>query len=269
MLQFIDLTKRYGKADPPALQDFSLTVEEGEFVVLLGRSGAGKSTLIRCANGLIRPTSGEVRWKGESVTRAKKEELLKLRAGMGMIFQQFQLISRLDVLTNVMVGRFHHLPLWRSLTGTFPPEVVETAREALHRVGIGHLARQRADGLSGGQQQRVAIARVLVQRPKLLLGDEPVASLDPVTADAILRLLKEIHRHEKMTTILNLHDVHMARRVATRIVGIRNGRLVFDGKPEELDESRVWDIYRPDDDCCRPFLVHESQPPVSHVLLRV
>lgn len=243
MLQFVDVSKRYAHGAPPALSQVSLDVAEGEFVVVLGRSGAGKSTLIRCANGLVSPSSGEVRWNGRSVTAARHRELLDLRSEMGMIFQQFHLIDRLDVQTNVMVGRFHDLPLWRVLIGSFPAEVREQARQALARVGIDHLAEQRADGLSGGQQQRVAIARVLMQRPKLLLGDEPVASLDPVTADVILKLLKEIHQQERMTTLLNLHDVRLAKQVATRIVGIRSGRVVFDGPPDQVDDARIREIY--------------------------
>ncbi|OYD09042.1 phosphonate ABC transporter ATP-binding protein [Paludifilum halophilum] len=244
MLKWDQVSKIYQRGAAPALQEVTLSVRDGEFVVVLGRSGAGKSTLIRCANHLVRPTSGEVYWNGHNVTAASGGELLRIRSEMGMIFQHFNLISRLDVLTNVMVGRFYEFPLWRSLTGIFPPEAEKKGKQALERVGIGHLARRRADGLSGGQQQRVAVARVLMQRPKLLLGDEPVASLDPVTSRSILDLLKGIHDQEGMTTVMNLHDVELARRVATRVIGMSAGSMVFDGRPEELDEKAVERIYR-------------------------
>jgi ABC-type phosphate/phosphonate transport system, ATPase component len=187
------LVKHYPGAREPALKGIDLTVAPGEFVAVLGRSGAGKSTLIRCINRLVEPTAGTITWNGQPITGLHPRELLRVRCGIGMIFQHFNLIPRLDVLTNVIVGRMCTLALWRSLLGVFPPKLIEEAMAALERVGIAHLAHRRVEELSGGQQQRVAIARVLMQKPKMILGDEPVASLDPVTARSILDFLKELN----------------------------------------------------------------------------
>jgi phosphonate transport system ATP-binding protein len=247
MLQLINVTKQYAKAKQPAIENISLTIQPGEFVGVLGRSGAGKSTLIRCINQLVRPTSGQIIWNDKNITTVPKRELLKVRCDMGMIFQNFNLIERLDVLTNVIVGRFCTIPLWRGIFGTFPQKDIDTAMEALGRVGLSHLAHRRVEELSGGQQQRVAIARVLMQKPKLILGDEPVASLDPITSVQIMNFLKEIHDLEKTTTIVNLHDVELAKKYSTRIIGIARGSVVFDGPPNQLTEEALHQIYIPDD----------------------
>ncbi|GAA5345263.1 phosphonate transport system ATP-binding protein [Planifilum fimeticola] len=243
-LQLVDLSKRYGKEGEPALEGIDLTVSPGEFVAVLGRSGAGKSTLIRCINLLVRPSSGKVIWNGRDLTVASARELSRARREMGMIFQQFNLIGPLDVLTNVLVGAFPALPLWRCVPGLFPREAVDRAMEALERVGISHLARRKARELSGGQQQRVAIARALMLRPRIILGDEPVSNLDPVSARRILELLLAIHREENRITLLNLHDVRLAKAFATRIIGLDGGRIVFDGTPESLTEAEERRIYR-------------------------
>lgn len=243
-LQLVGLSKRYGKGEEPALEQIDLTVAPGEFVAILGRSGAGKSTLIRCINLLVRPTSGKVILSGRDLTAASPRELSDARREMGMIFQQFNLIGPLDVLTNVLVGAFPALPLWRCVLGLFPGEAVDRAMEALERVGIAHLARRKAKELSGGQQQRVAIARALMLRPRIILGDEPVSNLDPVSARRILELLLAIHREENRITLLNLHDVRLAKAFATRIIGLAEGRIVFDGPPESLTEAEEKRIYR-------------------------
>lgn len=247
MLELINLTKQYPKAKLPAIKNINLTFEPGEFVGVLGRSGAGKSTLIRCINQLVEPTSGRVIWSGKDLTSVPKRQLLKVRCDMGMIFQNFNLIERLDVLTNVIVGRFCSIPLWRGLLGSFTKEQIADATQALERVGIAHLADRRVEELSGGQRQRVAIARVLMQKPKLILGDEPVASLDPITSVQIMDFMREIHDMEKITSIVNLHDVELAKKYSTRIIGIAGGQVVFDGPPAELDEDALHRIYVPDE----------------------
>lgn len=247
MLQLMNITKQYTKAKQPAIENINLTFEPGEFVGVLGRSGAGKSTLIRCINQLVRPTSGRIIWNEKDITAVPKRQLLKVRCDMGMIFQNFNLIDRLDVITNVIVGRFCTVSLWRGIFGTFPKEYIDEAMEALKRVGLSHLAHRRVEELSGGQRQRVAIARVLMQKPRLILGDEPVASLDPITSVQIMNFIKEIHELEKITTILNLHDVELAKKYSTRIIGIANGSVVFDGTPDQLTEEALHQIYIPDD----------------------
>jgi phosphonate transport system ATP-binding protein len=247
-LQLIGLSKRYGREEQPALRQIDLTVAPGEFVAILGRSGAGKSTLIRCVNLLVRPTEGKVVWNGRDLTAASPRALSEARREMGMIFQQFNLIAPLSVLTNVLVGAFPALPLWRCVSGLFPREAVDRAMEVLDRVGIARLAHRRAKALSGGQQQRVAIARALMLHPRIILGDEPVSNLDPVSARRILELLASIHREENRITLLNLHDVRLAKAFATRIIGLAEGRIVFDGPPERLTEAEAARIYREDPD---------------------
>jgi phosphonate transport system ATP-binding protein len=243
MLEIANLYKKYPGTTAPAINRLNLTIEKGEFVGILGKSGAGKSTLIRCINRLVEPDQGRILWNGTNITRLHQRELLKVRCGIGMIFQQFNLIPRLDVLTNVMVGQFCTIPLWRSILGAFPPKDIEQGMEALRRVKIEHLAHKRVDELSGGQQQRVAIARVLMQKPKMILGDEPVASLDPVTSKTILDFIAELHQIEKITVILNLHDVALAQKYAKRIIGIADGEVVFDGRPDQLGEAELELIY--------------------------
>jgi len=243
VLEIRGLVKHYPGAREPALKGIDLTVAPGEFVAVLGRSGAGKSTLIRCINRLVEPTAGTITWNGRPITGLHPRELLRVRCGIGMIFQHFNLIPRLDVLTNVIVGRMCTLALWRSLLGVFPPQLIEEAMAALERVGIAHLAHRRVEELSGGQQQRVAIARVLMQKPKMILGDEPVASLDPVTARSILDFLKELNETAGITMILNLHDVALAKAYATRIVGLARGVIVYDGPPEGVTDDVLAEIY--------------------------
>jgi phosphonate transport system ATP-binding protein len=247
MLAIQGLRKQYPGESDPALNGINLTIKQGELVAVLGRSGAGKSTLIRCINRLVTPDQGSIQWNGQNVTGTTEKELRKLRGEIGMIFQHFHLLPRLSVLTNVLVGQFASMPLWRSVTWSFTSKQKEEAMEALRQVGLELLARRRVEELSGGQQQRVAIARVMMQRPKLLLGDEPVSSLDPVTAVKVLDLVKVLHREQGMTVLLNLHDVSLAKRYAGRLIGLAKGGIVFDGPPEELTEEALTRIYPQDE----------------------
>jgi phosphonate transport system ATP-binding protein len=240
-----NLTTIYGKkkAQEIAISDINLQFNEGEFIGILGRSGAGKSTLIRCINQLVRPTSGDVIWNGQSMTQLKRKKLRLKRRDIGMIFQQFHLIPRLTVLQNALIGCFGYRSLWKNILGISSKQEKEQTMEALKRVGIEQLAYKRVDQLSGGQQQRVAIARVIMQKPKVLLGDEPVASLDPVTSKQVMRLIKEVHEADQMTTIINLHDVAIALEFCDRIIGLSQGEVVFDGSPDEVNDEVLERIY--------------------------
>ncbi|GAB4454683.1 MAG: phosphonate ABC transporter ATP-binding protein [Armatimonadaceae bacterium] len=234
-----------------ALKDVSLTFRPGEFVVIVGLSGAGKSTMIRCINRLVSPTSGVLRVAGQNVVGLSDGEMRKVRARIGMIFQNYNLVRRSSVLRNVLAGRLAHLPQWRTLLGMFPRSDVQLALQCLERVGIPEKAYQRADTLSGGQQQRVAIARALAQQPHILLADEPVASLDPPTAHQVMRDLKNLSREENLLTLVNLHFVDMALAYADRVIGLRGGELVYDGTTDGMSESTFEEIYqrriRPED----------------------
>lgn len=229
-----------------ALRDVSLTVPDGEFVVIIGLSGSGKSTLLRCVNRLVEPTSGKILWNGQDVTAANLEELRKIRRQIGMVFQQFNLVRRNSVLTNVLAGRLGYIPQWSSLLNRFPRAERERAMRALDRVGIADKANVRADQLSGGQQQRVGIARALMQEPRLVLADEPVASLDPATSHSVLKYLEELNKQEGITVLCSLHFLSLARRYANRIVALKAGELVFDGRPSEIDDARFKEIYGED-----------------------
>jgi len=226
-----------------ALKDVSFEVKEGEFLAVIGLSGSGKSTLLRCINRLIDPTEGQVIWHDQDVTAAKGQELRHIRRQIGMIFQQFNLVKRSTVMTNVLSGRLGYAhPVW-SLFHLFPKEDHERAIAALDRVGIAEKAYNRADQLSGGQQQRVAIARALMQEPKLMLADEPVASLDPVLAHSILRYLETLNREDGITVLCSLHFLDLVHRYATRVIGLKDGELVFDGLPSELTPEKFKEVY--------------------------
>jgi phosphonate transport system ATP-binding protein len=226
-----------------ALKDVSFSVADGEFLAVVGLSGAGKSTLLRCINRLIEPTSGRVVWDGQDVTVASQDELRKIRRQIGMIFQQFNLVKRSSVLTNVLAGRLGYINTWQSLVGRFPRADTDRAVQALARVGIADKARSRADTLSGGQQQRVGIARALMQEPKLILADEPVASLDPVLSHSILKYLEELNQKDGITIICSLHFLDLVHRYATRAIGLKDGIKVFEGLPHEIDDQRFKEIY--------------------------
>lgn len=242
MLEIRNLSKTYN-GDIKALQGIDLQIPQGQFVAILGRSGAGKSTLIRSINGLVKPDSGEVQFQNIRVNQASKKELLELRKNIGMIFQQFNLIDRLDVLTNVLTGRLGQRRYLLTLLGCFDDRDYLLAREALIRVGLINYENHLARNLSGGQQQRVAIARALVQQPQLILGDEPVASLDPITAKEILQLLRDISVQEGITVVLNMHAVDLALDFAQRVIGIKEGRVVYDGAVEGVTAQVLGEIY--------------------------
>jgi phosphonate transport system ATP-binding protein len=240
------LLERLSKTYPHgtvALRDVSLKIVAGEFVAVVGLSGAGKSTLLRCVNRLVEPSAGRVEVDGVDVTAADPRRLRAIRAHIGMVFQQFHLVRRLSVLTNVLVGRLGATPPWWSLAHRFATADVQQALACLERVGLRERAAQRADTLSGGQQQRVGIARALMQHPRLLLADEPVASLDPVTSQSIMRYLEALNREDGVTVLCNLHSLDLARRYATRVIALRTGEVVFDGLPADLDDERFRAIY--------------------------
>lgn len=241
MLVIEHLTKDYPGA-VRGLDDVSLEVRTGEFLVLVGLSGSGKSTLLRCINRLVEPTAGRILLDGVDITGARGSELRKIRRGIGMIFQQFNLVRRSTVLTNVLTGRLGYMSPWRAMVGRFAEDDYRRALINLDRVNLRERAQHRADRLSGGQQQRVAIARALMQEPKIMLADEPVASLDPATSHSVLKYLQQINR-EGMTVICSLHFLSLARTYGTRVVALRGGRLMFDGAPSDIDDERFKAIY--------------------------
>jgi phosphonate transport system ATP-binding protein len=246
MLKIEGLTRRFGTVT--ALQDVSLTITEGEFIGIIGRSGAGKSTLLRLINRLIEPSSGRILFGQEDVLAKRGRALQDWRRRAAMIFQQFALIDRLSVLDNVLVGRVATVPRWRSWTLAWPVADRALAIEALERLDMTDHALKRADQLSGGQQQRVAIARALVQAPKLILADEPVASLDPRSTRAVMDSLAQINREDGLTVLCNLHHIDLAREYCRRIIGINAGCVVFDGPVEALDADAIRRIYGQDTD---------------------
>lgn len=226
-----------------ALDDVSFVVNRGDFMVIIGLSGSGKSTLMRCINRLIEPTSGKVYIDDVDVTALRADELRLLRRQIGMIFQQFNLVKRASVLTNVLSGRLGYVPASWALTNYFPRDLKALAVENLERVGIPEKAFTRADQLSGGQQQRVGIARALMQDPRVILADEPVASLDPATSHSVLKYIEEMNRRDGITVLCALHFLSLARRYGTRIIALKAGRIVFTGYPADIDEQRFKEIY--------------------------
>lgn len=246
MLAIEKLEKRYKTGDK-ALSGVSLTLQPGQVMGLIGPSGAGKSTLIRCVNRLVEPTSGSIRLGDTDIVRLGRSDLARTRRRIGMIFQEYALVERLTVMENVLSGRLGTEPFWRSFLRRFPAQDIRAAFALLDRVGLLAHADKRADALSGGQRQRVGIARALAQEPELLLVDEPTASLDPKTSRQIMRLIREICAERGLPAIINIHDVPLARAFVDRIVGLKAGRVVFDGTPEELDESVLTRIYGEED----------------------
>lgn len=225
------------------LQGVDLDIATGDMVVIVGLSGAGKSTLIRSINGLVPLTSGSVQVGERVIGDLSSRGLRALRADTAMIFQSFNLATRTTVLNNVLMGRLYHTPVWRTLLGWYGAANVEIAMQSLERVEIVHKAYDKAADLSGGQQQRVAIARALAQQPRVLLADEPVASLDPPTSHVVMRDLQRINRELGITVIVNLHFLDLARRYGDRIIGMRDGEVVFDGSGDDADESVFESIY--------------------------
>jgi len=237
------LTKVYERGQVVALKDVSFSVDKGEFLVIIGLSGSGKSTLLRCINRLVEPTAGHIFVNGVDVTTLSSGQMRKMRRKMGMIFQHFNLINRSTVLTNVLSGRLGYTPTWRSLLGLFSRTDREMAFRNLKRVGLEDKAYARADELSGGQQQRVGIARALMQDPDLLLTDEPVSALDPATSHSVMQYLEQMNREDGVTVLASLHFLSLARRYGTRILALKDGEIVFDGLPTEIDEKKFREIY--------------------------
>lgn len=226
-----------------ALKDLNLEIKDGDFIIIVGLSGAGKSTLLRTVNNLVKPSTGSVYLEGKNVTSAKKKELKKIRSQIGMIFQTFNLVNRSTVLKNVLTGRLSNISTIRSILGLWPKDQKEMAFEALNQVEILEKAYVRASNLSGGQQQRVGIARALSQKPKVMLADEPVASLDPITSRVVMSYLKKISTELGITTIVNLHFLDLAKEFGDRLIGLRDGELVFDGNVNDVSDEDFENIY--------------------------
>jgi phosphonate transport system ATP-binding protein len=241
MLVVEGLTCRFGTK--AAVDNASFSVAPGGFIGVIGRSGAGKSTLLRTINRLTPVTSGRILFDGIDVTALKGKELRKWRARSAMIFQQFNLIGRLDVLTNVLMGRLADMPSWRSLLQLWPEKDIAVAMSALEQFDMAQLAAQRSDQLSGGQQQRVAIARALVQSPDIILADEPIASLDPRNTKIVMDALLRINKHFGITVFCNLHSLDLARSYCDRLIGMASGRIVLDGAPSALTEHIARELY--------------------------
>lgn len=242
MLRIVNLVKKYPNGTQ-AIKDVSFEVDDGEFLVVIGLSGSGKSTLLRCINRLIEPTSGNIYWDDLEITALKGKELRYLRRKIGMIFQQFNLVKRSKVITNVLSGRLGYVDSWKAVIGYWSHEDRKRAMAALGRVGIPDKANERADALSGGQQQRVGIARALMQEPKIILADEPVASLDPVLSHSILQYLEQLNKQDKTTIICSLHFLDLVHRYATRVIALKDGEKVFEGFPHEINRERFKEIY--------------------------
>ncbi|WP_347357930.1 phosphonate ABC transporter ATP-binding protein [Bdellovibrio sp.] len=243
LLQVEKLSKTYPNG-VQALKDVDLEVQQGEFLVIIGLSGSGKSTLLRCLNRLQEPTSGKIFFQGQDVSQMQDmREVRAVRRQMAMIFQHFNLIPRQSVLKNVMMGRLAEKTLWQSFWGIFSSEEKKQAMDNLRLVGIAEKAAIRADQLSGGQKQRVAIARALTQKPTLLLADEPVSSLDPATCHVVMDYLRKINQELGITVIANLHFLSLVRKYATRVVALKDGEIVFRGRPDEITEEWFRRIY--------------------------
>ena len=245
MLEIRNLTKIYDDGTV-ALRNVDFKVETGEFLVIIGLSGSGKSTLLRCINRLIDPTEGEIIWDGVDITRADPAQLRTIRRQIAMIFQHFNLVKRSNVITNVLAGRLGYTNPIISMIYRFPAKDRDMAMRALERVGIEDQAFKRADELSGGQQQRVGVARALMQQPKMILADEPVASLDPVLAHTILGYLERMNREEGMTVLCSLHYLDLVQRYASRVIGLRDGRIVYRGSRElirRMTDEEFKEIY--------------------------
>ena len=246
MLEIKQLVKKYHTGDL-AINGVDLKVEKGQVMALIGPSGAGKSTLIRCVNRLENPTSGEIWLNGENIVKMRSGKLRRARRNMGMIFQEYALVERLTVMENVLSGRLGYVGFWRSFLRKFPQSDINAAFGLLEKVGLDTMVNKRADELSGGQRQRVGIARALIQKPDILLVDEPTASLDPKTSRQIMRLITELCEENQLAAIINIHDVALAQMYAERIVGLREGSIVYDGPPDDLKPDVLTEIYGKED----------------------
>lgn len=243
MIDMKHISVRYPGTRSNALSSICITLNKGDFVCVLGKSGAGKSTLIRCLNGLQKPTNGEVIWDGNPLSNLNDEQIRKLRRETGMIFQHFNLVPRMTVLQNVLTGMFGYRNTIKNLIGWFTSEEIKKSKQVINEVELSEFMDRRIEHLSGGQKQRVGIARSLMQKPRVLLGDEPVASLDPGTSNRIFSLLKEMHQRYQLLTVINVHDVSLAKRYATRIIALKDGEILFDGKPSEFTEKEYGETY--------------------------
>lgn len=226
-----------------ALNNISFSIRKGEFVSIIGPSGAGKSTLLRCINRMIEASSGQIIFDNQSVLSLKDSDLRRLRTQIGMIFQHYNLVDRLSVVENVLHGRLGYKSTLAGILGNYSEQEKMQAFEILGKLGLGEHCYKRCDELSGGQKQRVGIARALIQDPKLILCDEPIASLDPSSARTIMDYLKNINQNMGITCLVNLHQVDVALRYSDRIIGVRKGEIIYDGTPEDLSEQTIYDIY--------------------------
>lgn len=242
MIEFKNVSVTY-QGGVKALKNVSLEIPEGDFVIIVGMSGAGKSTLLRTINNLVVPTEGDVIVDSRNVTNASKKELKDIRSDIGMIFQTFNLVNRSSVLKNVLTGRLSQVSTLRSIFGLWPKEDKDIAFESLNKVEILEKAYVRGSNLSGGQQQRVGIARALAQKPKVMLADEPVASLDPITSRVVMKYLKQINQELGITTIVNLHFLDLAKEFGERLIGLKDGELVYDGKVNDVSDQDFENIY--------------------------
>ena len=242
MLVISKLVKRYGSGDV-VLDHLDLTIEKRGVTAIIGSSGAGKSTLLRCVNRLVEPTSGSIELNGVDLTRLRGKELRQARRRIGMIFQGFNLVDRLTVMENVLSGRLGYAPFWRAASRRFLQKDIDRAYALLQRVGLPQYVNKRADALSGGERQRVGVVRALMQDPHILLADEPTASLDPKTSEQIMALLGELASEYSLPVLINLHNVEQAKKHCQRIVGLRHGKIIFDGSGEDLDDAALEAIY--------------------------
>lgn len=243
ILEFINVSKTYQGA-VKALSDISFSVEEGEFLSIIGSSGSGKSTILRCINRLVDATEGTIMFDGHDILKANKKELRAIRMKTGMIFQHYNLVERLSVIENVLHGRLGHKSTIGGMTGTYTKKEKEDAFAMIEKLGLVEQAYKRCSELSGGQKQRVGIARSLMQNPRMLLCDEPIASLDPNSSKVIMDYLYEINKSMNITCILNLHQVEVAVNYSRRIIGLTNGHIVYDGLSEKLSKQKIYEIYQ-------------------------
>ena len=243
ILEFQNVSKTYNKTTK-ALTDISFSVDEGEFVSIIGPSGSGKSTILRCINRLVDATQGKIMFDGHDVGSADKKEIRQVRKKTGMIFQHYNLVDRLSVIENVLHGRLGHKSAMSGVAGHYSEVEKESAFSILEKLGLTEQAYKRCDELSGGQKQRVGIARSIMQEPRLILCDEPIASLDPSASKIIMDHLSNINKTMKITCILNLHQVDVALKYSKRIIGLTQGRIVYDGSPEGLSKDKIYEIYQ-------------------------
>ena len=242
MIEFKNVSKVFDNG-VVGLNDINLTIDDGEFVCIIGLSGAGKSTLLRSLNRLNNITQGDISINGESITQANAKDLRKMRRNIGMIFQQFNLVRKNTVQKNVISGRLGYYNNWQTLLGLFSKEDYDRTEKALEKVGLADKLKVRSDSLSGGQQQRVSIARTIVQEAELILADEPVSALDPVTSETVMNDFKRLNEEANRTIIINIHSVPLARKYASRIIGMRDGEIVFDGPASEATDAKLSEIY--------------------------